>query len=286
MRAIVWMVASLGWANVSAAEEPAPPPPTHVKLGVDGGLTTASDARASGWVAGFSVTRAPDLRLMAQDPFEFSVTGSWRRATSKGELTNDQLLGGVRVDLNRIAGPVTVFLFATAERNPIANRALDLLVAPLGVKYDLVISGPFTSDIGFAPVWNYRSTIVPDGGTCTGDVAGNGSRCTFSKLRGSLRWKASYGRDSWRINEQLFFLPTLVPSSGNLFAAVSSEGILRSDTKLTVKLGKNFELVETMTFVRDPLLKAQANCVEEPENWLCNGITLQTGMTLGLSVAF
>ncbi len=257
------------------------PVPTPLHFTLEGGVSTASDTATSAMSVATSFGRKPQSENYGFDPLEFSVTAGWRRATAKGAVTNDQWLGGVRIDLNRIVGPATLFWFANAERNLPANRRLDLLVAPVGVKLDLYASKVLSLDFGFAPVWNYRALAV-DGGDCTID----GAACSVSKMRGSFRLRAAVDRGAWHLEDQLGFLPSLYPVPGGLVQAIADEAIVRNDARLSFKMGKRVSLVETLALVRDPLLAAQADCTGEQDTTLCKGWSLNTGTTLGVDVQF
>ncbi len=263
------------------------PPHERVKLnvGINGGVATSSDVRSTALRAGFLISRKPTVAQYDFDPIEFSAYGDYNRATSFGELTNDQLKAGVGFDYNELVGPLTAFLFTAVERNPVANLDIDLLVAPIGVKYDIVPEGVFTLDASFAPVWNFRSIAVPAGGECDDRILVEDGHCTYSKIRGSFRVRAAVGTKAVTLKDVVEFLPTLNPE-GSFGAALADESIFRNTATLTVKLTDALSLSESVIFVRDPLLAAQADCDADPDNLLCDGMSLQTGTTLALSYAF
>ncbi|MDP2312773.1 MAG: hypothetical protein Q8P41_07695 [Pseudomonadota bacterium] len=263
------------------------PLPERVKLnvGINGGVATSSDVRTTSITAGFSITRKPAVEQYAYDPVEMSAYGSYNRATSFGALTNDQLKAGVGFDYNNLVGPLTAFLFTSVERNPVANLDVDLLVAPIGVKYDIIPEGLFTLDASFAPVWNFRSIAVPAGGECDSLVLTEDGHCTFSKIRGSFRVRAAFGTPAVTLKDVVEFLPTLNPE-GDFGQAIEDESIFRNTTTLAIKITGALTLSESIFFVRDPLLAAQADCTTDPDNLLCKGMSLQTGTTLALSYAF
>ncbi|MFN7146981.1 MAG: DUF481 domain-containing protein, partial [Myxococcota bacterium] len=272
-------------ARTVSDREKAPPAPTKIDVSLIGGVATSSDVRTTSVTAGFDIARKPKAAVYETDPLELHAFGRYNRSSSQGELTNDQLEGGVGLDYNNLIGPVTAFLFTTVERNPVANLDVDLLVAPIGIKYDIVPDGLFTLDASFAPVWNFRSIAVAAGETCDARTLAEDGHCTFSKMRGSLRVRAAVGGKTVKLKDTLEFLPTLNPD-GDFLAAIEDEAILRNTLTLDVKLTGHLTLQESVTFVRDPLLTAQADCAADPENLLCAGMSLQTGTTLALTYAF
>lgn len=263
------------------------PHPGRVKLnvGINGGVATSSDVRTTAITAGFLISRKPSVAQYEYDPVELTAYGAYNRASSQGELTNDQLKAGVGMDYNNLVGPVTAFLFTQVERNPVANLDVDLLVAPIGAKYDIVPEGLFTLDASFAPVWNFRSIAVAAGGDCDGVTLAEDGHCTFSKIRGSLRVRAAIGTAAVSLKDVVEFLPTLNPK-GSFVEGIEKEAIFRNTTTLSVKLSSALTLSESIVFVRDPLLAAQVDCGADPDNLLCSGMSLQTGTTLALSYAF
>jgi hypothetical protein len=272
-------------ARTVADRAPPPLPATKVEVGLNAGVSTVSDVRATAISAGFQVARTPDPANHDVDPIELSAYATYDRAEARGALTNDQLEAGVGFEYNDLVGPVTAFLFTDVERNPVANLDVDLLVAPFGVKYDLLPQGIFTLDASFAPVWNFRSIAVAAGEACDARTLAEDGHCTFSKIRGSLRVRGTLAWKALRLEDTLELLPTLNPD-GDFFAAVEREAIVRNTLTLDVKLTGNLTLSESFVFVRDPLLAAQADCEADPDNLLCAGMSLRTGTTLALTYAF
>jgi hypothetical protein len=273
-------------ARTVSDREAAPPERVKLSVGINGGVATSSDVQSTAVTAGFLISRKPSVDQYAYDPVEFAAYGSYNRATSFGELTNDQLKAGIGFDYNNLVGPLTAFLFTNVERNPVANLDVDLLVAPIGVKYDFIPEGVFTFDASFAPVWNFRSIALGAGGECDGLVLSEDGHCTFSKIRGSLRLRAALNLGPVALKNVVEFLPTLNPT-GDFGAALADESVFRNTATLTVKLTDALSLSESILFVRDPLLAAQVDCsAGAPDNLLCDGLSLQTGTTLALSYAF
>jgi len=272
-------------ARVVSDRALAPTAPTKLTVGVNAGVSTVSDVRTTSVSAGFSIARKPDPAVYETDPIELSAHGSYDRAESGGTRTNDLLKAGVGFDYNALFGPVTAFLFTEVERNPVANLDVDLVVAPIGLKYDIVPRGAFTLDASFAPVWNFRAIAVAAGEACDARTLAEDGHCVFSKIRGSFRVRAELGGATATLQDTLEFLPTLNPD-GAFFAAIADEAIVRNTLALDVRLTGHLSLVETVVFVRDPLLAAQAACTADADNLLCRGLSLQTGTTLALAYAF
>jgi YD repeat-containing protein len=272
-------------ARTVADREPAPPEKVTFDVGLIGGVATSSDVRTTSVTAGFSVSRKPKPEQYSYDPIELGAYATYNRASSQGTLTNDQLKAGVGFDYNELVGPLTVFLFTSMERNPVANLDVDLLLAPVGVKYEFIPEGVFTLDASFAPLWNYRSIAVAAGDACDGLTLSEGGHCTFSKIRGSFRVRATLEGGPFKVKDVVEFLPTLNPD-GDLIAAIEDEAIFRNTLSVDIKLTTHFSLTESVLFTRDPLLTAQIDCAADPDNLLCDGMSLQTGTTLALNYAF
>jgi len=271
----------------SVADRAAPPPAPAAKvpfnIGVNAGVATNSDVRSNSVTAGFTFGRKPPAELYKTDHLEVGAFGNYTHTTSAGTPTNDDLKAGFGLDYNDLVGRMTAFLFTTVERNPVANLDVDLLVAPIGVKYDFVPSGVFTFDASFAPVWNFRSIAVPAGGTCDDLTLDQDGHCAFSKIRGSFRMRASVGNANVKLKDVVEFLPTLNPTDGDIIGAIDTESIFRNTASLDVKLTGHLGISESVLFVRDPLLAAQADCTADPDNLLCSGMSLQTGTMLTLT---
>jgi hypothetical protein len=265
--------------------EPLPFTPAKLAIKVSGGVATSSDVQTTAMTAGFAITRDPPPSTYDRDPIELAITGSYLRSSSAGELTNDQLDGRVGVDYNELVGPLTAFVFTQMSRNPVANLDIDLLAAPIGFKYTFVETPVFVFDASFAPVWNFRSITIGAGDVCEAGEVTEDAHCAFSKLRGSLRVRATLGNSVVKVKDTLEFLPTL-DGGGNFFTKVEDEAILRNTLTLDVRLTSHFGLSESIVFTRDPLLAAQAECTARSEELLCQGMSLQTGSQLSLWYQF
>lgn len=259
--------------------------PIPVTFSLTGGYSTLSDVRSTTATAAFSIERKPEPSRYDTDPFEVGLSASYNRGTSNEELTNDQLKAATGVDYNHMVGRLTTFLFTTFERNPVANLDIDLYAAPLGAKYDFVPEGTVTFDASFAPVWNYRSIAVAAGEECDGQVLSEDGHCTFSKIRGSLRLRASLTVGTLKIKDTVEFLPTISPVD-DFVQAIEDEAIVRNTLSASIALGEHLSVGHTLAVARDPLLAEQADCEADPDNLLCDGLSVTTGTTLTVAYSF
>lgn len=272
--------------RVLADRSPPPAVPVPFTVGLSGGVSTSSDVSTTSVTAGFAVGREPPPERYADEPLELSAYGSYTRASAKGTLTNDELKAGFGLDYNEIVGKLTAFLFTTVQRNPVANLDVDLVVAPIGLKYELVPRGPFLLDVSFAPVWNFRSIAVAAGGECDGVALASDGHCAFSKVRGSLRVRATFSHGVLTVKDVVELLPTLNPDDGDLVGAIEAEAIFRNTATVSLKVNEHLSVSESVLFTRDPLLAEQADCSADPEQPLCRGTSLQTGLVVSASYAF
>lgn len=270
-----------------ADRQPVPLPAVPINLELSGGLATDSDVRTTSITAGFSIARDVPPELYDIDHLEVSAFGNYTRGMSQGVLTNDDLSAGFGLDYNEFVKRTTAFLFMKVERNPVANLDVDLEIAPIGIKYDLVPEGgPFTLDASFAPIWNFRSILVAAGGTCDDEVLVEDGHCTFNKVRGSFRARAGLTVGPLKLKDILEFQPTLNPASGDLVAGIREEAIVKNTTSLTVKLSQRLSLASSVALTRDPLLADQVDCTADPENLLCSGLSVDSTSKLTLSMSF
>lgn len=265
---------------------PVVPAPVPIKLSVTGGVATDSDVQTTSVSGGFSISRKPDASQYATDHLEVGAYGGYTRAVSKGERTNDDLTAGFGLDYNQFVPRTSAFLFTAIQRNPVANLDVDLEVAPIGIKYDLVPEGGlFWMDASFAPLWNYRSILVAAGETCEDQTVDVDTHCTFSDLRGSLRVRLGLVKGGFALKDTVEFLPTLTPD-GSWGEALSEESIFRNTGSLSIKLTDRLSLGEKVVFTRDMRLKDQVDCSVDPDSRLCEGTSLQSTSTLSLDMSF
>lgn len=270
-------------ARTVADRAPPVAPRVPVTLGATGGFASSTDVRSTGITLGVTFARKPPPDRYDTEPLEVAFSASYARSTSFDVRTNDLFKARLGLDYNHLVGRLTAFTFTAIERNPVANLDVDLLVAPVGFKYDIIPDGPFTLDASLAPVWNFRSLTVDAEGTCDGVVLTTRGHCTWSKVRGSMRVRAAIEVGPVKLGNTFEFLPVLDPDDGDLIGAVEEEAIVRDTTTLAVKLGTRVTLASSLLVLRDPLLVEQADCVADPENQLCKGRSIQSGTTLGLA---
>ena len=271
-----------------ADREPAPVvvEPVPIDLSITGGVATDSDVQTTSISGGFAISRKPGADQYDTDHLEVSAYGGYTRGVSKGERTNDDLTAGFGLDYNEFVDRTTAFLFTAIERNPVANLDIDLEVAPIGLKYDLVPEGGvFWMDASFAPVWNYRSILVAAGESCDDLTVDVDTHCTFSDLRGSLRVRLGLAAGGFSLKDTVEFLPTLTPD-GSWGEALSDESIFRNTASLSVKLTDRLSLAEKVVFTRDMRLQDQVDCSATPDSRLCQGVSLQSSSSLSLNMSF
>lgn len=273
-------------ARVVSDRPPVPLPPVPLAVKVSAGMLTNSDVRQNDAKIGFEVGRIPTPDHYDTDPLEFRAYGSYTRSAFAGDVLTDQIDAGLSGDYNEMVGPVTLFLFTKVSRNPAASLDVDLLVAPIGAKTDLVSTKVFTLDISLAPVWNFRSISSLAGETCGDTVLTQDGHCATSLFRASTRLKAAIDTTSVKLSDTVEYLPALNPAAGTVKGALDEQSVFRNTVALTLALNKSLSVTESVVFVRDPQLAAQADCVADPDNLLCTGQSLQTGSALVFTQSF
>lgn len=261
-----------------------PRPIVPITVSFDLGGNYQSDVNAVDLVAGFAISRKPAVESFGADPLEVSVSGSYRRSQSKEIITNDQLLANFGVDYHNLLPRTTFFLFTNVERNPTANLDVDLVLAPVGAKFVFVEGEKGRFDASFAPVWNFRS--VSDSVT--------GESTPTSYIRGSLRLRGGLTLGKVALSETLELLPNLTPDGLSFIDALEPQSILRTTTKLEIKLTSRISLKQELKVVRDLDLRSQAGegqcagdvvgtgIVGEDQTTLCAGYALTSLTTLGI----
>ena len=256
-----------------------------IVVAASAGGAYASDVSLTTLAFGFAVDRSPDPTMYDEDPLEVSAFANYAYGLSKEVVVQNQLDAGFGMDLNHLLGKWTYFLFTTVERDQVTNLNLDLIAAPVGVKYDIIEGASVSSDISFAPVWNYRSITALET-DCDGEAAETDTVCSSSKIRGSLRYKLKFTLGPVSFSDTLEYLPNLAPEDESFFWALSNDSILINTASLGVKLSDKVSLAETFVFERDPTLAAQADCVGDPDNLLCDGLLFSTTTTLTFAQTF
>lgn len=260
-------------------------PKVPVGLTVSAGGAYSSDVDLLGVTGGFALSRDPASYLWDKDPLELSAAASYSYQRSAGVVTQSQLDASFGLDLNHLVGRTTFFLFTVLQRNPVANLNLDLQLAPIGAKYDLIGKGPFRMDVGIAPVWNYRAITAVDA-TCDGAASDTDAICETNLLRASLRHRMKLGVGGLSVSNTFWYLPSLLPEDGDIVAGLSDGAILLDTLDLSVTLADNLTLTESFSFTRDLSLIATVDCAATPDNLLCSGLKLSSATTLSLTAAF
>jgi hypothetical protein len=273
-------------ARTVADRPPIPAAPVPVTVKLSAGLLTNSDVRESDASLGFEVGMIPKPEQYEAHPLEFRASGAFSRSAFAGAVLTNQTDAAIGADYNDMVGRLTTFLFTRVSRNPAASLDIDLVLAPIGAKYDLVRADAFTLDASLAPVWNFRSIAVEPGATCGDAVADESGHCATSLYRASGRVRAAVTTDRVKLSETVEYLPALNPSDGTLRAALDDQSVFRNTAALTLTVAKALALTESVVFTRDPQLVAQADCDADPTNLLCSGTSLQTTSSLSVTHAF
>ena len=257
------------------AERSRPVTPVHFEFSAGGGWS--SQTEVLDLVSGFSVSRKPDASLYDLDPLEFRVGMAYKLSRSKGETVNDDLSAWAGMDYNHIAPRSTLFLFGTVARNPVANLSVDLVVAPVGYKVELVEAPRALLDLSFAPVWNFRSIVAPAGGSCEGEVVAEDTPCDSSKVRGSFRLRLGY-EGVFRISDTVEYVPEFRLKD---FEAGWADGaIVRNSLSIGLKLSKALRLEESFVFTYDQSLTDQFDCAVDADSLLCQGMMFSNTTSL------
>ncbi len=262
-------------------------PKVPITVSLDGGLSTNSDVDLHDGTVGFSFVREPIPALYGRDPVEVKLSASYTRGRAAGEDTNSELRGRFSLDYNYLWPRLTPFFFAEAERNPVANLDLDAVVAPVGLKVDVLdVLHPARLDLSFAPVWNYRAITTPAGGDCDGLTVGIDTACQSALIRGSLRLKAGYEAKRWSLMNTLELLPVLFPDGVSLADSLDQDSITRDTIDLEIKLTGRFTVTEKVVWTRDMSLADQVDCSTGDDNRLCEGRSVQSTGLLSLRYTF
>ncbi|HNC94556.1 MAG TPA: hypothetical protein PKW90_00455 [Myxococcota bacterium] len=259
----------------SLADRSRPVTPVHFEFSAGGGWS--SQTEVLDLASGFSLSRKPDASLYDVDPLEFRVGMAYKLSRSQGETVNDDLSAWAGMDYNHIAPRSTLFLFGTVARNPVANLSVDLVVAPVGYKVELIQAPRALLDLSFAPIWNFRSIVAPAGGACDGNVVEADTPCDSSKLRGSFRLRLGYD-GVFKISDTVEYIPEF-----NLkdFGAGWTDGaIFRNSLSIGVKLSKSLRLEESFVYTYDQSLTDQIDCTTESGSLLCQGMMFSNTTSL------
>jgi YD repeat-containing protein len=263
----------------------APPEGVPIQLTLSGGLSYQTDVELFTVSGGFSIDRKPAVEAFGKDPFEVHATVSYAYGRSRKEVVNNALHGRFSIDLNLVAPRVTPFLFVDVDRNTAFNQNIDLEIAPIGVKVDLLPREVMKLDFSFAPVINYRSVAIPVGSStvCNGSDVSGPAACDFLKVRGSFRFRAGYKAKHWDVSDFVEYLPNLTPKEVTFVEGLSRDSITRNTFLFNVRLTDWLGLSESFVFTRDPTLAAQADCGADPDALLCDGLVFNTATNLNFT---
>jgi hypothetical protein len=247
-----------------------------VVLSFSAGGTYQSDTQLYDFLGALGIHREPKVEHYGEDPLSVGLDAAYRFHRASGATTMDQTTLRLGVDYHDIVPRITLFTFATTERNVPANLRLNLEVAVLGVKYDFVPPKKYQLDVSFAPVWNFRSIFSPQP---------DGTRIdeTTSKLRGSLRARAGLHFAGWSLVDTFEFLPTLYGDDAAPEDDFWHRTVVRNTVSFDVTLSPLFTLHEVFKYTWDSAMRAQATC-PDAENPLCLGYAFSSTTALSLNV--
>jgi hypothetical protein len=252
------------------------PPRVPILLSLVGGGSYQSDTELFDFVGGFGIHREPKPEQYATDPLEVELDAAYRFHRVAGATGTDQTTMRLGVDYHDVVPRITLFSFAATDRNVPANLRLNLEVAPLGVKVDLVRPARVRLDVSFAPVWNFRSIVNP------GDEAREPDETT-SKLRGSFRARAGVHFEAWSLVDTVELLPTIFGDQSRPEDDFWHRTVLRNTTILEVTLSPRFSLRQSFKYTWDPAMRAQAVCPDANEP-LCRGYALASTTALSVNI--
>ncbi|HEX6277242.1 MAG TPA: hypothetical protein VFZ53_29575 [Polyangiaceae bacterium] len=251
------------------------PRPVPIEFSLRAGGTYQSDTRLYDFVGGMGIHREPKVENYASDPLEVALDASYRFHRASGSTSADQTTTRLAVDYHDVLPRITLFTFVTTDRNLPVNLRLNLELAVIGAKLDIVPPRTVQLDVSFAPVWNFRSILAPAPGGATADE-------TTSKLRGSLRARAGLHFETWSLLDTFEFLPTLygddVPPEGDFW----HRSVVRNTVSFEVKLTEHFTFHEVFRYTWDPSMRAQADCPSSDP--LCLGYVFSSTTALSLNL--
>jgi hypothetical protein len=256
------------------ADRDAPKVPIQIALSAGGSYQ--SDTQLYDANAGLGIHRRPRVHRYGSDPLEVGLDAIFKFHRAAGITSTDQTTLRFGIDYRDILPRTTLFSFATSARNLPANLRLNLEVAVLGIKFDIVPRGQYQLDVSFAPVWNFRSIIAPN-------VMGTSVDENTSKLRGSLRARAGIYRPTWSLFNTFEFLPTLFGDDVAQENGFWNRTVLRDTVALDINLTQHLTFREEFKYTRDPAMKAQASCPDSG-NPLCRGYALASATSLVLNL--
>ena len=139
-----------------------PAPVVPIVLSLKAGGTYQSDTELYDFLGGLGIHREPLPEHYASDPLEVALDASYRFNRSSNVTSTDQTTLRLAADYHDVLPRLTLFTFVTTNRNLPANLRLNLELAVLGAKVDLVPPRKVQLDVSFAPIWNFRSIVAPE----------------------------------------------------------------------------------------------------------------------------
>jgi hypothetical protein len=258
-----------------------------IELSLGGGVAYQTDVDLLSVNGSFSISRKPTIRRYGADPLEIGASVSYAYGRSRGAVVNNALNAHFGIDLNLVAPRTTPFLFVDVDRNPSFNQNIDLEVAPVGVKFDLVPREVMKLDLSFAPILNFRSILIASGGTIptpTGyEVVATDTNFDTLKLRGSFRFRLGYEGKGWEIGDTVEYLPTLWANDGlglGFGERLTQDSIARNTFSFSFAFTDWLKLTESFGVVWDPTLALQSGCDGATDSLLCDGVVLQNNTQL------
>lgn len=270
---------------LSRVERVAPAPVVPVDIAVSAGVGFQSDVQLVDFDLGFALSRKPLVERHGLDPWEWGIGVRWAYARSRGEEVNNALNVHAGVDANLLLPRLTPFMFVDVDRNPVFNQQLDLELAPIGLKVDLIPRSAWRWDFSLAPIWNWRSIIVAGDAPvdCLGVEVAPGAACETSKLRASARMRLRYAKGPFSFGDTVEYVPTVVHAEAPLPQALSTDSILRNTFTASLQLTKALRIREEVGFTRDLTLARQTDCSVDPGSLLCQGMVLTQKTLLDIS---
>ena len=244
-------------------------PLTPIELTVSTGAALLTETQTLNANIGFEARRKPSMERYGFDPLEVRAGGSYSYSQAKGIVVSDALQGDFGIDYNYILPATSLFLFVNLERNPVANLDLDLELAPLGIKYDLIPRTAYLLNISFAPLWSYRA--IPDS--------------TALLYRGSFRLKGRYENERFMIKDMVEYLPLLGPGVESIADSLVADAIVRNTLIFSLQLTNRISVRQTFKAVFDQRLKEQGeNCHGPDAELLCQGRSFSSTTALSFTL--
>jgi hypothetical protein len=258
-----------------------PRPPTPILLTGSAGAVYQSDTALLDVTAGFGIHRKPKWAEYGGDPLEVGLDAAMKFDRTKGLTTTDQTTARIGIDYNYVFPRTTLFAFAATERNVTANLKVNLEVAPIGIKYDILPPTTFRLDASVAPVWNLRavSTVME----MPGAAPVPGPDLVTSTLRASFRLRAGISTSHFNLHDTFEFLPMVFGDQPVPSSHFWDRTIIRNTVVLEAVLTEHTRLREEFKYTRDPSTRLQAACPDS-SNSLCSGYAIATTTSLVVSL--